>query len=52
MKYHIDYNIFTGLHYATLLGGDFDNCYGQGRTPEDAVDSLKIRMNQLRRKTT
>ena len=49
MECHIDYNVFTGLYYATLLGGEFANCYGQGKTPEDATSSLKLRVNQLRR---
>ena len=44
------YNIFTGLYYTTLLGGEFSNCHGQGRTPDEAVVSLRIRVNQLRRK--
>jgi hypothetical protein len=36
--------------YATLLGGEFDNCYGQGKSYEDAVISLKIVVNLRRRK--
>lgn len=43
-------DVFTGLYYAYLLGGEFDNCYGQGSTPDIAVISLKIRINQLRNK--
>jgi len=50
MNYSIWYNVFTGLHYTTLLGGEFANCHGQGSTPEGAVISLKIRVNQLRGK--
>ena len=42
MNYSIWYNVFTGLHYTTLLGGEFANCHGQGSTPEGAVISLKI----------
>lgn len=48
MKYHLSRSVFTGLYYTTLLGGEFDNCHGQGRTEKEAVASLKIRVNQLR----
>ena len=48
MKYSIYRDVFTGLYYATLLGGEFSNCYGQGSTEKDSVASLKIRVNQLR----
>lgn len=44
----IGYEIFIGLHIATLLGGEFSNTYGQGSTPEDAMLSLKLRVIQLR----
>ena len=49
MKYDIYYNIFISMYSTTLLGGEFSNCHGQGSTPELAVTSLKIRVNQLRR---
>ena len=42
--------MFIGLYIATLLGGEFDNVYGQGRTEEEALSSLKIRLFQLRNK--
>lgn len=50
MKAHIQYSPWTNLYIATLLGGEFDNCYGQGKTPEDSIISLKIRVGQLRKK--
>lgn len=50
MNYSLYQDVFTGLYYATLLGGEFANCYGQGSTPEGAVMSLKLRVNQLRNK--
>jgi len=50
MEYSIYRDIFTSLYHTTLLGGEFANCHGQGSTPEGAVTSLKIRVNQLRRK--
>lgn len=46
--YSLHGNVFTGLTYATLLGGEFANCYGQGPDAESAVASLKIRVMQLR----
>jgi hypothetical protein len=48
MKAHIQYNPWTGLYYATLLGGEFANCHGQGTTPERAMVSLKLTVNALR----
>jgi hypothetical protein len=51
MKYHLYKDVFTNTTYATLLGGEFSNCYGQGRNENEAVASLKIRVNQLRNKT-
>lgn len=51
MNYTIHKDIFTGLYYTLLLGGRFSNCHGQGPTPEDAITSLKIRVNQLINKT-
>lgn len=50
MKYNISYDVFTRLYHTTLLGGEFDNCHGQGPTKESAVASLKIRVYQLRGK--
>lgn len=52
LNYRIDYCIWIGLYISTLLGGEFSNCHGQGRTPEEAYTSLKIRVNQLRYKRT
>jgi len=49
MNKHTLFNPFTGLYNATLLGGEFSNCHSQGLTPEEALVSLKIRINQLRR---
>jgi hypothetical protein len=50
IKYHLGYDVFTGLYTANLLGGEFHNTYGQGETEEDAVKSLKLRLIQLRNK--
>ena len=47
IKYTTFQCVFTGLYYAVLLGGKYDNCYGQGRTIDEAKRSLKIRVNQL-----
>ena len=52
IKYHLGYDVFTHLYDATLLGGEFSNVYGQGETEQDAVDSLKLRLIQLRNKKT
>jgi len=52
MKFSIYRDVFTGLYYTTLLGGEFANCHGQGSTPDSAITSLKIRVYQLRRKVT
>jgi len=49
LKYHLYRNLWNGLYYADLLGGEFDNCYGQGSTPEEAVISLKLAV-RIRRK--
>lgn len=43
-------DVFTGLYYAYLLGGEFNNCYGQGNTSNESIISLKIRVNQLQNK--
>lgn len=48
IRYNIHQDLFTDLFYATLLGGEFANCYGQGNTIDSAVRSLKIRVYQLR----
>lgn len=50
MKYHIYYSIWTNLYHTTLLGGEFDNCHGQGETPEMAVISLRMVVNLRIRK--
>lgn len=52
MKYSIHRDVFTGLYYTILSGGEFSNCYGQGRTTDEAIRCLKIRVNQLRNKIT
>lgn len=49
MEAHIQYSPWINCYVATLLGGEFNNCHGQGRTPELAMISLKMRVNQLRR---
>ena len=50
IKYHLSRDIFNGLYDAVLLGGEFDNTYGHGKTEKDAVESLKLRVIQLRNK--
>jgi len=45
----IDKDLYTGLYISTLLGGKFDNCHGQGRTPEQALISFKLAV-RIRRK--
>ena len=50
LVYSLFRDVFTRLYYTTLLGGEFGNCHGQGNTPEGAVMSLRIRVNQLRNK--
>jgi hypothetical protein len=50
LNYSIFQDVFTGLYHSTLLGGKFSNCHGQGRSAKEAVISLKIRVNQLKRK--
>ena len=50
LKYHLSRDVFTQKYTALLLGGEFANCYGQGSTEQNAVISLKIRVNQLRNK--
>lgn len=50
IKYHLSYDVFTGLYDANLLGGEFANTYGHGKTEKDAAESLKLRVIQLRNK--
>jgi len=50
IKYHLSRDIFKGLYDAVLLGGEFANTYGHGETEKDAVESLKLRVIQLRNK--
>lgn len=50
MNYSYYYDIFLDMYITTLLGGEFSNCHGQGNTLDNAVISLKIRVNQLRNK--
>ena len=50
INYSVYRDVFTGSYYTTLLGGEFANCHGQGRTEDEAVRGLKIRIYQLRRK--
>lgn len=49
-KYSVGRDVFTRLYTTTLLGGEFSNTHGEGLTEEDAVQSLKIRLLQLRNK--
>jgi hypothetical protein len=49
MKANIKYCFWTNLYHATLLGGEFDNCHGQGPTPDLAMISLKLTVNAKRR---
>jgi len=48
LKAHIHRSVWTNRYESTLLGGEFSNCHGQGESPEMAMISLKIRVNQLR----
>lgn len=48
MKAHISLDVITCVYTATLLGGEFDNCHGQGRTPEDAMIILKLEVRARR----
>ena len=50
IKHTLYQDVFSGLFFAELLGGEFPNCYGQGSSPECAISSLKIRIYQLRNK--
>lgn len=47
MQYATWFSPFTNLYHTTLLGGEFDNCHGQGRTEDEAAISLRIRVIQL-----
>lgn len=49
LKAHVQYSPWTNLYYATLLGGEFDNCYGQGPTAEFAMISLQLTVNVKRK---
>lgn len=49
-KYHLGYDIFQNLYFAYLLGGKYPNTYGVGSTEIHAVESLKLRLIQLRNK--
>lgn len=49
MKAHIQYSPWINLYVATLLGGEFDNCHGQGPTPDMAMISLKLTVYAKRR---
>lgn len=51
LKAHIQYSPWTGLYYATLLGGEFANCYGQGLTPQFALISLRLTVRAKRAQT-
>lgn len=50
LNYSLGKDVFTGVYTAILLGGEFGNCYGQGRTEDEAIRGLKIRIYQLRNK--
>ena len=49
MKYSLHRDLLTDRVTATLLGGEFDNCHGQGDTEEAAIMSLKLTVNARRR---
>ena len=44
LRYNLGYEQNIGLYVAHLIGGEFANTYGQGKTEEEAVTSLKIRL--------
>jgi len=50
ISYSVYRDVFTNTFYTTLLGGEFANCHGQGRTEDEAVRGLKMRIYQLRKK--
>jgi hypothetical protein len=44
--------VFNGKYYAWIKSdGNSNRCYGWGSTPDMAVTSLKLRINQLKTKT-
>lgn len=45
LKAAIHYNPFDNMFHATLLGGMFSNCHGQGPTIDQALVSLKLTVN-------
>lgn len=49
IKCNVGYDPIYGKYVAWLLGAEFSNQYGQGNTVEEAIQSLKIRVYQLRR---
>lgn len=50
LKYHLSQNVITMVWTTTLLGGEFDNCHGQGKTVEQAINSLRFAVSWNRRK--
>lgn len=50
MRCVVNQDVFTGMYWATLLGGEFDNCCGRGDSEISAIRSLRIRIHQLRHK--
>lgn len=50
IKYSLTRDVFSGKFVVELLGGEFDNVYGQGETEDEALRILKIRLHQLRNK--
>lgn len=50
LKYHLSQSVSTRVWTATLLGGEFDNCHGQGNTADQAIKSLCFIVNWNRRK--
>jgi hypothetical protein len=49
IKAHIYFSHWNGLYIATLLGGEFANCHGQGPSPELAMISLRLTVRTLRK---
>lgn len=49
LPHRIDFDVWRNLYVSTLLGGEFDNCHGQGSTPEGAYISLLLTV-RVRRK--
>ena len=52
LKYHIGYNVFNSEYETTLLGGEFSNLHGSGKTQEEAVKSLEssVKMHRILRR--